>query len=129
MKKIRTLLVDDEQTLLHSLHFTLRRYGHEVTPVSEGITAKQVLETVHAHGTSFDLLITDIQLPGMDGIEIIDACKRLHARTSILVITAYGTADIIKKLAIKGVRNVLIKPFTTDELIKQVKQVLYDQKQ
>jgi CheY-like chemotaxis protein len=129
MKKIQTLLIDDELALLHAIHFTLRRFGHEVTPVSDGTTAKQMLETAHAHNKPFDLLITDIQLPGMDGIEIIDVCRRLPVPTAILVITAYGTADLIKKLAIKGVRNILIKPFSMDDLIKQVKQVLHDKTQ
>jgi CheY-like chemotaxis protein len=124
MKKIRTLLVDDEQTLLHSLSFTLRRCGHEVTTAFDGLTAKSLLETAHAQNRPFDLLITDIQLPGIDGAEIIDECKRIAAPTAVVAITAYGTAGLVKRLEGKGVRNILFKPFTTDDLIKNVNEAL-----
>jgi DNA-binding response OmpR family regulator len=124
MKNIRTLIVEDEQHLLQSLGFTLRRHGHGVTLVNGGESARQVLQTAGKLEKPYDLLITDIQLPGITGLELIDECKRSAAAKVILVITAHGSADLRKKLALKGVNNILLKPFSMVELVKQVEKVL-----
>jgi DNA-binding response OmpR family regulator len=124
MKKIRTLIVEDEQHLLQSLGFTLRRHGHEVTLVNGGESASQMLQTAGKLEKPYDLLITDIQLPGMTGLDLIDESRRTAAATAILVITAHGSVDIHRKLALKGVKHVLLKPFSMDELVKHVENVL-----
>ena len=112
------LVVDDEQSILDVLQYTLEKSGYEV------VTAHDGLEAVHlAHRHHPDLAVLDITMPGMDGLEV---CSRLRhdLSTPIILLTARDTEiDKIVGLEI-GADDYMTKPFSPRELSARVKAVL-----
>ncbi len=116
------MIVEDEPRLLHSLTFTLRRKGFRVIPVS---TAESALEFLSQNGdTRCDLFITDIQLPGMSGVEFIDRLRGIPGDHRIVVMTAFPKRELEQQLSIRGIDSLLTKPFDIEELVKRVEQSL-----
>ncbi len=114
----RLLLVDDEETLLVSLGYSLRRAGHEVTTASDGISALQRLE-----GERFDLLLLDLMLPRLDGMELCRLIRR-HSDLPIIMLTAReGVEDRVAGLT-GGADDYVTKPFSTQELLARIEAVL-----
>jgi DNA-binding response OmpR family regulator len=122
-KKKQILIVEDDVTLIHSIAFTLKRHGYDVTVMSR---ARQVFKAIMTqNGTlSTDLMITDIQLPDMTGRELIDELVNRDALPPTIVMTAYAGSELFDELRQKGVRECLAKPFDIKELIKLVSALL-----
>lgn len=117
-RKKRILAVDDDGLVRRSLEILLREAGYDPTVASGGQEALGFLVQRH-----FDLLITDMRMPGMDGLQVIQAVRdycRETKRPPIpeIVLTAYND-DQVKQSAIRlGVREFLLKPFRIDEFLK-----------
>ncbi len=112
------LLVDDEPTIIDSLTYSLRREGFEVTTATDGAQALDLFGSVHP-----DLVILDIRLPGIDGLEV---CRRLRARSTvpIIMLTALGNElDRVVGLEV-GADDYLPKPFSFRELLARIRSVL-----
>lgn len=112
------LLVDDEPTIIDSLTYSLRREGFEVSTAYDGVQALDLFSTLHP-----DLVILDIRLPGMDGLEV---CRRLRARSPvpIIMLTALGNElDRVVGLEV-GADDYLPKPFSFRELLARIRSVL-----
>lgn len=106
---LRLLLVEDDDGLRQMTAIRLRHLGHEVTLVENGIQALEVIQ-----GQSFDLMLLDIQMPGMDGLEVL---KRLRANPStkdlpVLVVSASDTAAGMRA----GADHFIGKPYGRKEL-------------
>jgi DNA-binding response OmpR family regulator len=118
------LIVEDEESLLHTLRYNLTRAGHEVRLCTNGARA---LELVRAQPP--DLLLLDLMLPGMDGLEITRAVRRepsnpAVSRVPILILTARD-AEIDKVVGLEvGADDYLTKPFSMHELLARVKALL-----
>ncbi|MFQ6032570.1 MAG: response regulator, partial [Candidatus Zixiibacteriota bacterium] len=67
---------------------------------------------------SFDWIITDYRLPGMDGLEVLRQTKRVQPKAQIIVISAYGTPQVVQEAERRGASHFLAKPFSIEELIK-----------
>jgi DNA-binding response OmpR family regulator len=114
----RVLIVDDEPNIRHTVSYNLWREGHEVLEAANGAAA---LAT--ARGQSLDLVILDLMLPGIDGLEV---CRRLRERSAvpILMLTARsGEVDRVVGLEL-GADDYLAKPFSLRELLARVKAIL-----
>lgn len=114
----RILLVDDEPVIIDSLSYSLRREGYEVFSATDGAQALEVFEEAHP-----DLVILDIRLPGIDGLEV---CRRLRARSTvpIIMLTALGNElDRVVGLEV-GADDYLPKPFSFRELLARIRSVL-----
>jgi DNA-binding response OmpR family regulator len=117
----RILIVEDEPNIVISLEFLMKREGFDVDVASDGETALKV-----AAATVPDLVLLDIMLPKMNGFEV---CEKLRADprwrgTKIMMVTAKGReTDIAKGLAL-GADLYVTKPFSTKDLVAQVKQLL-----
>jgi two-component system chemotaxis response regulator CheY len=114
------LLVDDSSTMLMSLKSTLEISGFKVDTASDG---EQAFGKIQA-GLKPDLIITDINMPKMDGLLLIKETRKILRFTPILALTTesqQGKRDEAKKL---GATGWLVKPVTGSELIKVVKQVV-----
>ncbi|HLI29199.1 MAG TPA: response regulator transcription factor [Chloroflexota bacterium] len=114
----RILIVDDEPNLRHAVGYNLRREGFEVLEAADGETA---LECARAQRPS--LIILDLMLPGMDGL---DVCRRLRERSNvpILMLTARDSeVDRVVGLEL-GADDYLAKPFSMRELVARVKAIL-----
>ena len=109
MEKI--LVVDDEQSLRDVLSIMLKRAGYTVTCVSDG---EEAIEQVNKE--IFDLVITDLRMPKIDGMEVLKAVKSSSPETVVLVITAFATADSAVEAMKQGAYDYLTKPFQVDEV-------------
>lgn len=112
------LLVDDELVLRTSLSFTLQQHGYRVTTAPDGITALKLLEA-----DCPDLMVLDLMLPGIDGLEV---CRRLRRSSAlpVIMLTARGQeADKIQGLKI-GADDYVTKPFSSRELIARIESLL-----
>ena len=107
----RILLVDDEDTLRYVLRETLIGEGYSVDVANDGF---QALE--HVKLKSYDLLITDIKMHGMDGLQLIREIKRNGSHLKIVIITAYGSLEMVKEAARLGVVEFVSKPFKMQEI-------------
>jgi DNA-binding response OmpR family regulator len=120
----QVLVVEDEQSLLHTLRYNLTRAGHDVRLCTNG---SQVLDLVRANPP--DVLLLDLMLPGLDGLEI---CRQLRRDTSnaavsrvpILILTARDE-EIDKVVGLEvGADDYLTKPFSMHELLARVKALI-----
>jgi two-component system chemotaxis response regulator CheY len=117
-KKI--LVVDDSATMLMSLKATLDMNGFEVSTAADGQIALNLVQT----GFRPDLIITDINMPNMDGIELIKHVRPLLRFTPILALTTESQAEKRDQAKQFGATGWLLKPVSGTDLIRVIKQVL-----
>lgn len=115
------LIVDDSTTMRQMLTFTLESAGHEVR---EAVDADQALEMTA--GASFDLVITDVNMPGLNGIELV---RRLRQREAfrvkpILVLTTESSAQRKAEGREAGATGWIVKPFDPQTLLQILPRVL-----
>ena len=109
----RLLIVDDEETLTFSLYQTFIRapIDCEVLTASSGEEAITRIEE-----KPFDLVITDLSMPGLSGIELLQYVKRVSPNTKVVIITAYGTELLKEEARQYGASGYLEKPFDIHEM-------------
>ena len=115
----KLLVVDDERSMRELLSIVLRREGYDVTLAENGRAAVDRLE--HSR---FDLLISDIKMPDMTGVDVLRAAKRLDPDILGLMITAFASADTAIEAMRLGAHDYLSKPFDVDELKMKVRNAL-----
>jgi len=118
----RILIAEDEEITLKHLLSTLKREGYEVTGASNGYSA---LESVEKE--NFDLLIADIKMPGLTGIELLEKIKGKGIETEVIIMTGYGSIDSAVDAMKKGSCDYITKPFDLDEVIVKVRKI-YEEK-
>ena len=109
------LLADDERSIAITLRDDLEAAGHKVTVVSDGTKA-------HAEVTAsrFDLLITDIRMPGLDGISLLKAAKAIDSSLEVIVITGHGTIESAVEAIRHGAYDYVLKPFLNEDILRRV---------
>jgi DNA-binding response OmpR family regulator len=112
-------LVDDEETIRFVLRETLISEGYNVDIAAD---AFQALE--HFKLASYDLIITDIKMKGMNGIQLIREIKRSDLELKIIIITAYGSLETVKEAAKLGVVEMISKPFKIQEIKDAIVRML-----
>ena len=108
----RVLLMEDEPSLARGLKMVLSKQGYEVDLADTGVRALGSLGM-----KDFDLLVADLRLPDMDGMEVIRAAKETSPQTQVIVITGYASVPSAVDSMKTGVLDYLAKPFTMDEFI------------
>ncbi|MCK4671745.1 MAG: sigma-54-dependent Fis family transcriptional regulator, partial [Candidatus Aegiribacteria sp.] len=119
-KKSRILVIDDEISITSSLKRTLELSEYQCDTANCG---RDALRKLRAENT-FDLIITDIRLPDISGIEILDIVRRKYPFLPVIVITGFASIESTKEAIRKGALDYLPKPFTSGALISAVKQAL-----
>jgi len=121
----RVLLVEDDDEMRNLLARYLRRAGYDVTEAHDGIAALVRLgETINRRGFStFDLVISDIRMPGPDGLNLVAELRSCDWATPVILITAFGTADTHDKARRLGA-EILDKPLDLEQLERAVKRLL-----
>ncbi|NJP37019.1 response regulator transcription factor [Alkalicoccus luteus] len=115
----RLLVVDDEESILTLLQFNLEQGGFEVTTAMDG---KEALEK--ALDEQFDLIVLDLMLPGMDGMEVCKELRQSKIQTPILMLTAKGD-EFDKVLGLElGADDYLTKPFSPREVTARIRAIL-----
>ncbi len=118
------LLVDDELRVRFTLALILKHHGFQVLEADSGVEALRVLAEGAECAQRVDLVVTDIKMPGMDGLELINILKQSDDPVNVLVMTGYGDREIVSRLEGMGVRGVIHKPFDGEELIAAIRAVL-----
>src|ERR1700733_11566608 len=108
----RILVVDDQEMIRDSLAATLVREGHEVIAAGDGPAAVSKLSS----GTRFDLLISDMKMPKMTGIELLAEAKRLRPDMPVVLMTAFATVSTAVEAMKLGAYDYIQKPFNGDEI-------------
>ena len=107
----RLMVIDDEEDLREMLEFLLSGEGFEVQAVDSGMAAVKL-----ASEQRFDLAITDMRMPGMNGIETLTALKEIDASMEIIVATGYASEQTAAECMRRGAYGYLRKPFELAEL-------------
>src|SRR5277367_1996238 len=110
----RILVADDQEMMRDSLAATLARDGHEVIAAGDGPAA---VGRLSAGGPKFDLLITDLKMPKMTGIELLTEAKRLRPDMPVVLMTAFATVATAVEAMKLGAYDYIQKPFDGDEII------------
>ena len=115
----RILIVDDEATIRSSLQEALVLDGYEVDAADAGEAALAM-----CHGQDYDLLVTDLKLPGVSGLDILHALRNQGNQTPVIMMTAYGDMDTALEAMRSGAYDFIPKPFKLSAIKKQVKAAL-----
>src|SRR5438093_3549854 len=121
MSDQRTLLVaDDDPGLRESLNRTLTRAGYRVILASDGRAALDQLQD----NSDVDLVLTDLKMPGLTGLEVLRAVKTLVPDMDVILLTAFGTVEEAVSAMKDGAYDFITKPFRGDQLLKLVAKAL-----
>jgi two-component system NtrC family response regulator len=113
------LIVDDEKNYLVVLEALLGREGYEtITSVNAGNVIQLLKES------DLDLIITDMKMPGMSGMELLDEAKRIDPDIPVIIMTAFGTIEMAVEAMKKGAYDYITKPFQNEELMLTIKKAL-----
>lgn len=115
------LIVDDDVEMLRALRFALEREGYVVTAHATAHSALQLLQTPTAR---FDLVITDVSMPGMTGLSFLTAVKTAFPSLPVIVITAFGDWGQYARALREGAFEFLSKPIEKAELLACVRRAL-----
>lgn len=117
--KPQILIVDDEAIARTNMEHVLTKEGYQCFTAANGAEALEILPA-----NEIDLVITDLKMNRMDGIELLDHITRLNPETPVIIVTGFATVDTAVKALKKGAANYLGKPVNLDELKRTVKDVL-----
>src|SRR2546425_2386814 len=115
----KLLVADDDPGLRESLERTLTREGYQVVVASDGQAALERLQ-----GGGFDLILTDLKMPGLSGIELLRAAKAIAPDIDVVLLTAFGTIEEAVQAMKDGAYDFLTKPFQRAQLLRVVRQAL-----
>ncbi|HVQ16784.1 MAG TPA: response regulator, partial [Vicinamibacterales bacterium] len=117
--KPRILIVDDEPSMREMLRIVLRRDGYDVTVAANGTEALDVLQRER-----MDLLLSDIRMPDISGVEVLRAAKEANKDLVAFMMTAFASTDTAVEAMRLGAVDYFTKPFNMDELRIKVRQHL-----
>lgn len=117
--KPKILVIDDDTSLRRVLEYNLQEAGYDVTSAASGEEGLRLFEDV-----SPVLVITDMKMPGMSGMKVLEAVKKLSPETLVIIITAFGTVDIAVEAMKAGAYDYITKPFNREELRLTVAKAL-----
>ena len=119
MKSVRILIVDDEFIARDNLEHVLRKEGYETVVLDSGVKALKELEK-----GEFDLVMTDLRMQLVDGMQILERTRELYPDTEVIMITGYATVSTAVEAMQKGAYHYIAKPYKIDEVRILVAQAL-----
>lgn len=115
----RILVVDDEEIIRESLSFVLKKEGFEVDEAANGREAyEKFLDD------PYDVVITDLEMPQMKGIELLENVMQAHPQSLVVIITAYGSLETAIVALRKGASDYILKPIEFDELLVKIRRLV-----
>jgi len=114
---MRLLVVDDEEDFLRSIVMRIELRGIEVHGVTSGTDA---LEYLQANSGAVDVVLLDIKMPGMDGIETLRRIKESHPRVEVIVVTGHASQEFAQRGRELGAFDHLIKPIRLETILERI---------
>jgi DNA-binding NtrC family response regulator len=114
----KILIAEDEEITLKHLQNALQKEGYQTAGTQNGAEAFEKIEKDH-----FDLLIADIKMPGMTGIELLEKIKDRQLESEVIIITGFGSIGSVVDAMKKGAYDYITKPFDLDELLLKVRKI------
>ena len=118
----KVLIVEDAESLRFSMDIILKMNGYKTFSAGNGKEALDQIKGSRISGESFDLIITDIVMPEMSGLEMMEHLEELGVKTRVLVITGFLNDEYRERLEAMGQFSVLEKPFELEALIGKVRE-------
>lgn len=115
----RILFIDDDRSGREVALFNLRKAGYDVTPASDGREGLALFSP-----EKFDLVVTDLKMPAVDGMEVLETVRRISPETPVLVITAFGNVETAVEAMKRGAYDFIGKPFQRDQILLSVEKAL-----
>jgi len=113
------MAVDDSASVRQMVSFTLKAAGYEVVTAVDGQDALSKM-----NGRPIHLVVTDLKMPLVDGIDLIDIIKKIDDTVPIIIITAYGTIETAEEAIQKGAYDFITKPFRKENILITIKRAL-----
>jgi DNA-binding NtrC family response regulator len=113
------LVADDEEGVRESLLAVLREEGYEVAGTADGAEALRLLDT-----REFDLVISDLRMPGADGMRVLQHAREVAPQTLVLLMTAHATVDTAVEALRRGAQDYMVKPVIFDDVLHKVEYLL-----
>ena len=114
------LVVDDEPNMLRLLRTILMdKTGYEVTTTNNPLEVSKLLQE-----KPYDLVVSDLKMPLVDGMDLIDIIKKIDAKLPIIIITAYGTLETAEEAVQKGAYDFITKPFRKETILITIRRAL-----
>ena len=113
-KKI--LIVDDSRTIRQQVSFTLSKGGYEVLEAEDGAEGYEKI----AGDAEIAMVISDVNMPNMDGLQMVEKVKESGISTPIIMLTTEGATDLIERAKAAGAKGWLVKPFKPEQLVAAV---------
>jgi len=117
--KTTILIIDDDTSLRRVLEYNLQEAGYAVAAAASGEEGLRLFDEVAPA-----LVITDMKMPGMDGMQVLKAVKERSPETLVIIVTAFGTVNIAVEAMKSGAHDYITKPFNRDELRLTVAKAL-----
>lgn len=114
----RILVVDDEPYIRDLVRENLRSRSHVVAVAANGVEALDLLSRER-----FDILVTDVVMPGMGGLDLVKRAKRSHPQMRVIVLTAFPRQSDISDFLLQGADEFLPKPFRANDLFAAIRKV------
>ncbi len=118
----RILLAEDDEIMRISIYDRLKKYGWQVDEAKDGLEAMALFEKNHYH-----LIISDIRMPGLDGLSLLGKVRKQNQETDIIIMTAYGSVENAINCLRQGATDYILKPFDLDDLVIRVSRLLNHQ--
>ena len=115
---MKVLLADDEKAIAVTLGAALAGAGHAVTVVNDGLAAAAALEA-----GAFDVVVSDIRMPGMDGMAVLGRAKAKDPRTEVILITGFGTVESAVEAMKAGAFHYVQKPFYNESIVELLRRI------
>ena len=122
---MKILVVDDDAVMLEAIEFQLKQEGYDVIIADNGESALQIIQKKEP----LDLILTDLMMPGLSGLELLNLLKRYYLnKTPIIIISALDKTEVVLTALKAGANDFIIKPINFDELLIRVKNILNHKK-
>ena len=115
------LLVEDDEAVRSVAWRALVRFGYQIVAASGG---EKAIEMATSFDEPIDLLLTDIMMPGMNGVEVASAVSRLRPGISVLFMSGYADPELVRQGLVEPDTHFLQKPFTPYELAERIRHIL-----
>lgn len=119
MVKRCILVVDDDETTRETLAEVLQDEGYEVALAADGLEAVAILSTYQP-----DLVLTDLHMPGLDGVNLLTHVKNVYPNTPVIIFTAHATLDSERQARHLGAQDYLNKPLNFDDMLMRIARAL-----